>query len=145
MRLSYPIATSRGVATIKEITPLDYVLALHIALAKFGNVSLDEVEEAFWLEQWLAQKLIVIEGEFTETEFADIIKQFKALNGIIFQQSQSTENRRVNPSRKLKSKKLKEIAQSIQTDCAVLISKFNYQSVFSYGFQFIDHLHQLHK
>ena len=144
MRLSDSITTSKGVATINEITPLDYVLVLNSAIAKFGNIGIDEVEELFWLEQWLKQKLIVLDGEFAETEFADIIQQFKMLNSSIFQQLPKG-SRQVDPKRKLRSKKLKEIAQSIQTDCAILISRFNYQAVFSYGFQFIQHLQQLHK
>ena len=144
MRLRYSITTSRGIATIKEITPLDYVLALNIALAKFGNVGIDEVDDAFWLEQWLAQKLIVIEGEFTEAEFADLIKQFKTLNSEIFKQQPEDTNHDL-AKKKSHSKRLKEVAQSIQTDCAILISKFNYQSAYFYGFQFIQHLQQLHK
>jgi hypothetical protein len=144
MRLSHSITSSKGVATVKEITPLDYVLVLNLAIAQFGNVSIDEIEEAFWLAQWLEQQLIVIDGEFTEAEFADIVKQFKSLNSGIFE-TLPVGGRHVEPSRKPISKKLKEVAQSIQTDCAILISRFNYQAVFSYGFQFIQHLQQLHK
>lgn len=144
MRLSHSITSSKGVATVKEITPLDYVLALNLAIAQFGNVGIDEIEETFWLAQWLEQQLIVMDGEFTEAEFADIIQQFKSLNSGIFQKLPEGSPQ-VDPTRKLKSKKLKEVAQSIQTDCAILISRFNYQAVFSYGFQFIQHIQQLHK
>jgi hypothetical protein len=142
MRLSPSITLSKGVATLKEITPADYVLALHLAIEKYGNVSESEVEPSFWLSVWLEQGLIALQGDFTEAEFSQVGDKFVRLNASLYQQVGSGK---AKTSPQKHQKKLLEIAHEVQTECAVLISQFNYQNAFSYGFTFIQHLQKLHK
>jgi hypothetical protein len=141
MRLESVITLSKGVATIKEITPLDFVLAIHLAIAKYGDIAIDEVEQDFWQTVWLENRLIALNGEFTEEEFLQINAQFSALNASIFQAKAEGSTQSANTK---VSKKLSRVAKEIQTECALFISLFNYQAVFSYGFTFIQHLQKLH-
>jgi|GEM_PF-3702059 len=143
MRLEYAITLSKGVATIKEITPTDFVLAIQLAIARYGDISIDDVEQDFWQTVWLDQGLIALDGEFTEAEFVTVMGRFSELNQSLFQKQESghVDN---TPSSKV-NKKLSRVAQEIQTECAIFVSLHNYQSVFSYGFMFIRQIQKLHK
>ena len=144
MRLDAIIQLSKGVATLKEITPTDYVLALHLAIEKYGNIAESDVEPSFWLSVWLEQGLIALQGEFTEDEFNQVRDKFYSLNSSLYK-TQPEDSRHVERKTRQHSKKLKEVAQDVQTECAIFISQYNYQAIFTYGFIFIQHLQELHK
>lgn len=152
MRLEPIVPLSKGVAKLKEITPTDYVLALTLAIEKYGNIAESDVESEFWWSVWWEQGLIELQGEFTEDEFTEddfnqVRDKFFSLNASLYK-PQSKESRhveKIEKANKHSKKSLKEVAQDVQTDCAIFISQYNYQAIFTYGFTFIQQLQKLHK